>query len=314
MARPQKFNAEYFSHGAQERNSKEMRALRSRFGLEGYAITLMLLEHLTDSPYFAFDNTSLTVELLAGEFGCTSDQLQSIILYLVTIQFFTLSENALSCPALIDRMQPLIAKRKTLRSTDHSEVVSGVINPADTELPEQKPPTHVVSSPDNTHSKGKDSTKQKNTVAERPEGTPRRSLTDSNFILRLSNDEFADFVREVQRMIIQENQGRPHNPFSWKVKMNSFDADMRSLIYKFNDGRKVQILTEMLNSYNQKMNWSAYVLDAIKITVRKSLTVNMHEPFGFTYKLLERPGEISGHMADGVLSTKIYPLSQAGSR
>lgn len=311
MARPHKFNAEYFSHGAQERNSKEMRALRSKYGLEGYAITQMLLEQLTDAPYFKIEQTPITLELLAGDFGCSTNLLQSIISYLFTIQFLSISDNVITCPALIDRMQPLIAKREKLRQTDQPETVPAGNNTADAELLEQKPHTQPFSSSDNTQSKGKDSTKQKNTVAKRDEVTQRRSLTESSFILRLQNDEFNAFVLEVRKMIAQENQGRPHNPFEWKIKTNSFESDMKSLIYKFNDGRKIQLLTEVLNSYSQKMNWSAYVLDAIKITVRKSLTVKMQEPFGFTYKLLERPAEICGHLADGVLSTKIYPIVQA---
>lgn len=311
MARPQKFNAEYFSHGAQERNSKEMRALRSKFGLEGYSIALMLLEHLTDCPHFKFEQTPITLELLSGDFGCSTDLLQNIITYLVTIQFITLSENVITCPVLIDRMQPLIAKREKLRHTPDAEPVNEPENVVRAEFQQQKPEDGSFSSSHNTQSKGEDSKKQKNSVVKRAEGTPRRSLTDGDFILRLHADEFDAFVLEVKKLIAQENQGRPHSPFTWRVKTNSFESDMRSLIYKFNDGRKVQILTEMLNSYNQKMNWSAYVLDAIKITVRKSLTVNMHEPFGFTYKLLERPGEISGHKVDGVLSTAIFPLTQA---
>ena len=109
-------------------------------------------------------------------------------------------------------------------------------------------------------------------------------------------------------MILDENRGRPNSPFTWMPRTKSFESDMRSLIYRFADARKVQLLTEVMNTYNQKMNWSAYVLDAIRITVRKSLTVHMQNPFGFTYKLLERPAEICGHKYDGVLSTQIFPL------
>ena len=52
MARPKKNNADYFSHDADMRNHRKMKAIRAKFGLEGYAIWNMVLEVLSNAELF----------------------------------------------------------------------------------------------------------------------------------------------------------------------------------------------------------------------------------------------------------------------
>lgn len=47
MARPQKNNADYFSHDNSMRNNRKIKALRTKHGVFGYGVWCMLLEYLT---------------------------------------------------------------------------------------------------------------------------------------------------------------------------------------------------------------------------------------------------------------------------
>ncbi len=52
MARPQKNNADWFSHDTAMRNHPKIRLLRKRYGNEGYAVFCMVLEVLADAENF----------------------------------------------------------------------------------------------------------------------------------------------------------------------------------------------------------------------------------------------------------------------
>lgn len=85
MARPIKNNSDYFRHDADMRNDMYVRALRLRYGHEGYAVWCMMLEVLTDKDGFEFEMTPLNTELLAVDFGVSSFQLQEILDYCCTL-------------------------------------------------------------------------------------------------------------------------------------------------------------------------------------------------------------------------------------
>ncbi len=139
MPRPEKNNADYFSHDAGMRNDPKIKALRRKYR-EGYGIYCMMLEVLTHSAYFEFEVNPLQVELLAGDFDIESALLQEIINYCVTIELFSKAEQAPGVSAtetkfiiysngLKKRLQPVIEKRlssksKFLQQKDAKEVVS----------------------------------------------------------------------------------------------------------------------------------------------------------------------------------------------
>ncbi len=81
MARPKKTNAEHFKHTRDFRNELPIKAIRQRFGIEGYAITVMLLEFLTGSEYMRLEWSEMQAELLAGDFGTSSETLKAIVEY-----------------------------------------------------------------------------------------------------------------------------------------------------------------------------------------------------------------------------------------
>jgi hypothetical protein len=118
MARPIKNNADYFPHDADMRNDPRIRALRRKFGIEGYGVYSMLLEFLTDSDYFEFKNDSLSLELVAGDFDIETDKLTTILQYCFQLDLFQLSQetNVISCKSLDNRLEPLLSKRKRDRN------------------------------------------------------------------------------------------------------------------------------------------------------------------------------------------------------
>jgi hypothetical protein len=118
MARPFKHNADYFPHDADMRNDPRIKAVRRKFGIEGYGIYAMLLEFITDSDYFEFKNDSLSLELIAGDFDIETSRLVAILQYCFQLDLFQLDAetNIISCKSLDNRLEPLLSKRKRDRS------------------------------------------------------------------------------------------------------------------------------------------------------------------------------------------------------
>ncbi len=115
MARPLKQNASYFSHDADMRNNRKVKALRTRFGLEGYAVWCMMLECLTDENGFVLPWDALSIELISGDFGVEAEHLSNMVTYMVRIGLIELEEAIIRCPAHRERMQFVIDERERKR-------------------------------------------------------------------------------------------------------------------------------------------------------------------------------------------------------
>lgn len=118
MARPRKSNADWFSHDTDMRNHRKVRALRTQFGLTGYAIFTMFLEVLADAQEFRikYDDTELL--LLAGDFGVALEDLREILNTMQTIGLVQVDTDGYLYNAhLLDRLEPMIAKRERMRKT-----------------------------------------------------------------------------------------------------------------------------------------------------------------------------------------------------
>jgi hypothetical protein len=123
MARPKKDNAEYHSHDKDMRNDPKIRALRKKFGHEGYAVYNMMLEVLTDADHFKYEWNPLNIEILSGDFD--TDQLEEIITYCTNkLQLFTIEDGVLFSYQHQKRFKPLLSKRKR-----HDNGVSDIENP-----------------------------------------------------------------------------------------------------------------------------------------------------------------------------------------
>jgi hypothetical protein len=134
---PQKHTAPWFKHDNDMRNDLKIKALRRRFGLEGYAIYNMLLEVLSDSDYYAFEFNEHTLEMLSGDFDYDCDKLKEIIDYCLSdrSKLFFFVDGFLRNKTLEDRMLALDIKRE--RDRDRKKAI---------EPKEEKPSNGVLKS------------------------------------------------------------------------------------------------------------------------------------------------------------------------
>jgi len=93
MGKPIKLAADYYYHDADMRNDIKVKALRRRFGAEGYAVWNYLLEVLTDSEGFVIEFSDLTKELLAADFDITVERLTEIVDYCCTLELLQRADD-----------------------------------------------------------------------------------------------------------------------------------------------------------------------------------------------------------------------------
>jgi hypothetical protein len=141
MARPQRKNAEYFSHDANLRNDPRIRALRTRFGLTGYAVYCMLLEILTGADGFSVQWDEFSQEIYAGDVGVSVAEMQDIVNFCCRIQILALNAEMLSCAKLTDSLRPLLEKRENLRQKHREKTTLGDVSDAETHVSDAE--THV---------------------------------------------------------------------------------------------------------------------------------------------------------------------------
>lgn len=123
MPRPIKKNADYFPHDKDMRDDPKMKAVRGRFGLEGYAVYNMLLEILTDAEDFKIFWSDLDVEIIAGDVGISSERLIEIVDFQVKLNLFQKKIIDVDNVILLsyrhrERFSGLLSKRKRQRDRD----------------------------------------------------------------------------------------------------------------------------------------------------------------------------------------------------
>lgn len=170
MARPQKNNADYFSHDNDMRNDEKIKAVRRRFKHEGYSIWNMMLEKLCKSDGFTLDYSEINFELWAGDFEIDTDYLKEIIEYFIKVELLSVHDNFIFSETLIDRFNGLIAKRNKQKEW----------------LSTSKTKANKVIDIDNTHSKVKYSKVNKSIVKE---SKVKKSIEDHLF----TKSPFFDF-------------------------------------------------------------------------------------------------------------------------
>lgn len=122
MARPIKNNCDYFTHDAGMRNHKKVKALRSKFGVTGYAVWNMLLEHLTGSDGNVFPYTDLEFELMSGDFGVSATEIRSIVDYCILLELLFNQNNFINSESLDERLAPVFAKRNKAKELSKQQL------------------------------------------------------------------------------------------------------------------------------------------------------------------------------------------------
>jgi hypothetical protein len=126
MARPKKYNADYFPHNNDMRNDRRCKALRSKFNLEGYAVFVMLLETLTGANHFQIEDNKMELELIAGDIDIDSKKLNAILEYLVKLGLLVKEGDLISSPMLNDLKNIL----NDIREKDRGRKINVSENPS----------------------------------------------------------------------------------------------------------------------------------------------------------------------------------------
>ncbi|GAB2959128.1 hypothetical protein GCM10027048_27990 [Hymenobacter coalescens] len=142
MARPARLNADYFTHNADLRNDRRVKAIRTALGPAGYGLFHMVLEALTDADHTALDTSDLEVELLAGDFGVSATEIHSLLQFAEKVGYFGRNDaGLLICPELNKWLEPVFEKRNRSRNPTKPELLSQTA-PATgvsvTEIPQSK--------------------------------------------------------------------------------------------------------------------------------------------------------------------------------
>lgn len=142
MARPSRNNADYFTHTADLRNDRRVKAIRAHFGAAGYGLLIMFLEALTDADHTQLDTEGFEMELLAGDFGVSVTEIHSLLQLAEKIGFFARNEQGfLICPDLNKALEPVFEKRnrsRTVAQTAKERQSVADMQVSVTEIPQSK--------------------------------------------------------------------------------------------------------------------------------------------------------------------------------
>lgn len=112
MPKPIKNYCDYFSHDRDMRNHRKIKAIRTKFGLNGYAIWCMILEYLTGADGNVFEYSDVEIELMAGDFGVPSGDLKAVIDYCLSpLELLFQKEGFIRSESLDERLRPVYEKR-----------------------------------------------------------------------------------------------------------------------------------------------------------------------------------------------------------
>ena len=119
MARPIKNYCDYFPHDRDMRNHRKVKAIRTKFGVTGYAIWSMILEYLTGIDGNVFEYSDVEFELMAGDFGVSATEIRDVVDYCIRLEMIFLNNGFINSESLDERLIPVYEKRG--RSKDNSK-------------------------------------------------------------------------------------------------------------------------------------------------------------------------------------------------
>jgi len=146
MGRKIKSTADWFKHDKDMRHDPRVKAVRRKYGNDGYGVYNMLLETLTDSNGFIIEYTPLNIELMAGDFDLESELFDKIVKYMVLVGLFILDGEELYSETMMERFDSLIRKRERDRGgvSADDNAISADDNPQKEAFPPLKYPKSRV--------------------------------------------------------------------------------------------------------------------------------------------------------------------------
>jgi hypothetical protein len=201
MGRPKKHNADYFPHENGMRNDKKLKAVKGKFGLEGYAVYNMILEILAESRLLIVQWNDTEKDMIAGDFGIDVSELIEMINYFDKIKLIKIFNGFLYCPQLDLRLKPVFDKRND--DLDGLRSKNGVIVP-ETEISTPETPVsasevHIV---ENSIVKKRKGESRKNKSKRFIKPSPQ-DVTDyaKSIGFNLSGERFCNFYESKDWMI-----------------------------------------------------------------------------------------------------------------
>ena len=122
MARPKKFNADYFSHDCDMRNDVKLRNIRRKFGHEGYSLWNMLLEFLGDCDYFEYEWSDMNIELLEPDFDMDSDRIKEIVNHMIHLGLLQIKHGYLTSDNFSERLSVPLTQKRSDFSMENSKI------------------------------------------------------------------------------------------------------------------------------------------------------------------------------------------------
>lgn len=125
MFKSESDSAAYFQHSANLRNDIRVRAVRRKFGNEGYAVMNYLFELMTEKPEFKLEFSPIDRELLAADFEVDTEWLNDFVFYCEEVQLFNINidENTLSSDFLKEIFKPLFELRQKRSEQQRNNVM-----------------------------------------------------------------------------------------------------------------------------------------------------------------------------------------------
>ena len=114
MARPRK-RAEWYQHFTDMKNNPCIRALRKRFGNNGYAVLNYLMEDITRTDELVLDFSPKKRLLYAAEYDVTQEELENIVDFCVELDLCTYlddDKSKLRSPYLEEELLKLLLERR----------------------------------------------------------------------------------------------------------------------------------------------------------------------------------------------------------
>lgn len=111
MARPVKNFCDFFPHMRDMRNHKKIKAIRTKFGITGYGIWVMILEYLTGNDGNEFEFSDLEIELMSGDFGVSVTEITDVLNYCIKLELLFNRNGFIHSESLDENLQPVYDKR-----------------------------------------------------------------------------------------------------------------------------------------------------------------------------------------------------------
>jgi len=249
MARPKKYNSVNFSHSADLRNDRRVKAIRNKFGVTGYAVYVMLLEILTGSEYFKSKYDSNEIELFSGEMEVDPEYFKSVTDYAVQVGLLATEDNFIFSPDLSNELLPLLEKREKDR-------LRKVTNKVKRKLKEYQDHTNNQQLAQSNTS-GKEKNTYRNHSVKKTSKKKRKKISDKN-----SEFDFKKVFNLCQREYLNRN---PHH--AWNQEDNKFlfilITDIRKKIE-----RKQAFSSDPLSCFKNLMNKIPIYLKGHFVSIR----------------------------------------------